>query len=70
MHEEIVSLLKIVKKMQNDYPKKKFTLDGRLVGDIGEILAAEKYDFKLYDEKTFNLSNRLHPRLLSWHTHR
>jgi hypothetical protein len=50
MHEEIVSLLKIVKKMQNDYPKKKFTLDGRLVGDIGEILAAEKYDFKLYDE--------------------
>ena len=33
--------------MQKDYPQKKFTLDGRLVGDIGEILAAENYLIEL-----------------------
>ena len=40
-------LLKIVTLMQKDYPQKKFTLDGRLVGDIGEILAAENYLIEL-----------------------
>jgi hypothetical protein len=30
-------------------PKKKFTLDGRLVGDIGEILAEQLYDLELLD---------------------
>ena len=35
--------------MQIDYPKKKFTLDGRLVGDIGEILAEQLYDLILLD---------------------
>ena len=34
--------------MQHDYPSKKFTLDGRLVGDIGEILAEQLYDLKLF----------------------
>ena len=47
-------LLKIVSEMQHDYPSKKFTLDGRLVGDIGEILAEQLYDLKLFEglEKT------------------
>jgi hypothetical protein len=35
--------------MHHDYPKKKFTLDGRLVGDIGEILAEELYDLDLLE---------------------
>lgn len=38
MKAEIVALLEIVNKLQQKYPKRKFTLDGRLVGDIGEIL--------------------------------
>ena len=42
-------LLKIVAEMQHDYPSKRFTLDGRLVGDIGEILAEQLYDIKLFD---------------------
>jgi hypothetical protein len=32
----IAQLLAIVEKLCIAYPKKKFTLDGRLVGDIGE----------------------------------
>lgn len=45
--EYVVELLGIVGKMQRDYPKKKFTLDGRIVGDIGEILAEQIYDLEL-----------------------
>ena len=42
-------MLEIVEKLQESYPKKKFTLDGRLVGDIGEILVATDYDVELYE---------------------
>ena len=34
-------LLRIVRELNQAYPIKKFTLDGRLVGDIGEILVQE-----------------------------
>jgi hypothetical protein len=56
----VKDLLKIIAKMQIDYPKKKFTLDGRLVGDIGEILAEQLYDLVLLDglqEKYDAISN-------------
>jgi Family of unknown function (DUF6998) len=43
----IRSLLKIVSQLQKLYPQKRFTLDGRLVGDIGEVLAEEKYNIRL-----------------------
>jgi len=45
----IIELMKLVKELKKDYPKKEFTLDGRLVGDIGEVLAEETYRIKLYD---------------------
>lgn len=43
-------LLSSVKKLETHYSKhnKKFTLDGRLVGDIGEILCSETYDISLF----------------------
>lgn len=43
-------LLKVVEQLQQAYPKKKFTLDGRLVGDIGEILVEASYDVKLFED--------------------
>ena len=46
----IKNLLEIVNDLQKTYPNKKFTLDGRLVGDIGEILVQENYDIKLFDK--------------------
>jgi len=49
--EEIKQLLKITKSLKEKYGKN-FSLDGKLVGDIGEILAAEKYGLKLYTENT------------------
>jgi hypothetical protein len=46
--EAVKQMLGIVERLCVAYPKKKFTLDGRLVGDIGEILVEDTYDLKLY----------------------
>ena len=47
--EAIKQLRQIVEQLQDRYPKKKFTLDGRLVGDLGEVLAELEYDIQLND---------------------
>ena len=49
IHQAVKDMLQIVEKLQKAYPKKKFTLDGRLVGDLGEILVEEDYDLELYE---------------------
>ena len=50
--KEIKELLAITKSLKKEYGnhKRNFTLDGKLVGDIGEVLVANKYDIKLYKE--------------------
>jgi len=45
----IKELLTIVNALQEQYPKKKFTLDGRLVGDLGEVLAEQDYELELFE---------------------
>ena len=45
-----MQLLKIVQVLKTKYPHKKFTLDGRLVGDLGEILVEQSYKIKLYEK--------------------
>ncbi|HPE99511.1 MAG TPA: hypothetical protein PKY63_02480 [Bacteroidales bacterium] len=51
MHQ-IKQLYAITQQLREKYAKwnKQFTLDGKLVGDMGEVLAAEKYGLELYDE--------------------
>jgi hypothetical protein len=49
--DAISSMLQIVDRLHKTYPNRKFTLDGRLVGDLGEILAENAYDVKLFDEQ-------------------
>jgi hypothetical protein len=46
--KSIEKLLQIVEELHQAYPSRKFTLDGRLVGDIGEILVEEHYDVLLF----------------------
>ena len=50
--KEINELLAINQRLREKYKKygKQFTLDGKLVGDIGEVLAAEKYGLDLFGE--------------------
>jgi len=47
--DAVNQMLQIVKQLQSAYPKKRFTLDGRLVGDLGEILVEDAYDVELYE---------------------
>lgn len=49
IHLAVKQMLSIVESLQTKYPKKKFTLDGRLVGDFGEILVEQDYELELYD---------------------
>ena len=38
-----------INRLKGTFPKKEFTIDGRLVGDIGEVIAALEYDVELFD---------------------
>ena len=48
--DAVQQMLQIVDLLCKAYPHKKFTLDGRLVGDIGEILVEEAYDLTLFPD--------------------
>jgi hypothetical protein len=37
-----------IDRLKRAFPKKEFAIDGRLVGDIGEIIAALEYDVPGY----------------------
>ncbi|MGB3633407.1 MAG: hypothetical protein WA982_05165 [Rubrobacteraceae bacterium] len=37
-----------IEQLRSTFPVKAFTIDGRLVGDIGEVIAALEYDVELY----------------------
>lgn len=38
--------------MKEQFPEKAFTIDGRLVGDVGEVIAALEYEVELYGVQT------------------
>lgn len=52
MKEELYQLFTSIEKLQKKFShhNKKFTLDGKLVGDIGEVLVAEHYGITLYGD--------------------
>ena len=47
--EAIALLQAVVERLRSAYPQKRFTLDGRLVGDLGEVLCAGTYDITIVD---------------------
>lgn len=50
--EAVKQLLAIVERLRDAYKtqNKQFTLDGRLLGDIGEVLAEDAYQIKLFED--------------------
>lgn len=46
--EKIQKLISIVKELETDFPGRHFSLDGHLVGSIGEVMAAYYYGIELY----------------------
>lgn len=54
MKEEIDQLFNAIEQLQTKFKhhNKKFTLDGKLVGDIGEVLVAENYGITLLSDNS------------------
>ena len=52
-HQTIVEALRLIfegiARLKKSFPNRQFTIDGRLVGDIGEVIAALEYDVVLYE---------------------
>jgi hypothetical protein len=44
----VPAIYKAVEELERQYPQRKFTLDGHLVGSIGEVAAAEALELNLY----------------------
>lgn len=38
-----------IDQLKTAFPNREFTIDGRLVGDVGEVIAALEYDIVLHD---------------------
>ena len=50
--EALALIFQGIEKLKSQFPSKAFTIDGRLVGDIGEVIASLEYDLKLYETQT------------------
>lgn len=46
--DHVQQLIGIVAEIEREFPERHFTLDGHLVGSIGEIMAAYHYGVELY----------------------
>ena len=52
LSDKIKELYKITTELESTYPGRKFTIDGHLVGSIGEVIVAEHYDLSLLPNST------------------
>src|SRR5262245_31264701 len=46
--KQVADIYRAVRELEANYPGRKFTPDGHLVGSIGEVIAAEALDLILY----------------------
>ena len=51
-HQNVQHLLHIVHSLEQTFKGRHFTLDGHLVGSIGEVLASYHYGIRLYEAST------------------
>ena len=52
LSNKIKELYKITNELEKEYPGRKFTVDGHLVGSIGEVIVAEHYGLTLLPNST------------------
>ena len=54
VQDKLQQLFQIVEQLETEYAdyNRKFTIDGHLIGSIGEVLVAEAFDLKLKDTGT------------------
>jgi hypothetical protein len=46
--DEVAQLYKIVTRLEEQHPGRPFTLDGHLVGSLGEVIAEQAFELELY----------------------
>ena len=46
--DKVQKMIGIVSELEAEFPGRHFTLDGHLVGSIGEVMAAYYYGIELY----------------------
>ena len=49
--EALKNIFQSIEELRKAFKPKKFTIDGRLVGDIGEIIASLDYDIELFSKQ-------------------
>jgi hypothetical protein len=47
--EALRLIFQAIESLKEAFPNRAFTIDGRLVGDVGEVIAALEYDVELHD---------------------
>lgn len=52
VRDNVQKLIEIVAKLEAEFPGRHFTLDGHLIGSIGEVMAAYYYGVELYKAST------------------
>ena len=52
LSDKIKELYRITNELETEYPGRKFTIDGHLVGSIGEVIVSENYGLKLLPNST------------------
>jgi hypothetical protein len=52
LSDKIKELYRITNELETEYPGRKFTIDGHLVGSIGEVIVAENYGLELLPNST------------------
>ncbi len=52
LSDKIKELYRITNELEKEYPGRKFTIDGHLVGSIGEVIVAEYYGLTLLPNST------------------
>jgi len=52
LSEKIRNLYAIVNDLETAYPGRRFTLDGHMIGSIGEVIAAESFGLTLLPNST------------------
>lgn len=52
LSDKIRELYRITTELERSYPDRKFTIDGHLVGSIGEVIVAEHYGLELMPNST------------------
>src|SRR5436190_19759510 len=49
INEALKLIFEAIERLKRAFPNRSFTIDGRLVGDVGEVIAALEYDVVLHD---------------------